>query len=186
MVSLCSGDHNRIKLWIFQIFIQLTQNKITKINSKKFVHCLKVLNIEKQDRIILILICILQDMFCLLYKSLSVISACQCILSWQLRNIFNCYSHDVKVMIKIKICVIIQGFFTVSVQLIYTERIATFPIQLSFYIIKIRVIFKLCLFFFRNNALHDFFLILIVIHFLLQWLWKIKNCFRNGYNLPAS
>ena len=56
-------------------------------------------------------------------------------------------------MIKIKICVIIQGFFTVSVQLIYTERIATFPIQLSFYIIKIRVIFKLCLFFFRNNAL---------------------------------
>lgn len=109
-------------------------------------------------------------MFCLLYKSLSVVSACQCILSCQLRNILDCHSHDAKIPIKIKISIINQAFFSIFVYLVCTERITSFQIQFSFYIIKSRMILKLCLFFFRNRILYCFFQILFIIQLLIQRL----------------
>ena len=185
MVSLCSGDHNRSKLWVFQIFIDLTQNKVARFNAKKLIHCLEILNIEKQDRIVVILICILENAFCLLYKSLPVVSACQCILSWQLCDVFKRHNHDSKVLIKIQIRIIDQTFFSVPVHLMCTERIASFQIQFFFDIVQFCIIFKLCLFFLRNKTLHDFFQILFIIQFSLQRLWKVKNFCRIDRNLSA-
>ena len=66
-------------------------------------------------------------------------------------------------MVKIKISIINQAFFSIFVYLVCTERITSFQIQFSFYIIKSRMILKLCLFFFRNRILYCFFQILFII-----------------------